>query len=214
MIFNKILLPAINETLYMVFYSALFAIIIGFILAIVLTVTCDSGLKPNKVIYRILDFIINILRSVPFVILMIAIIPLTKFIVGKSIGVKAAIVPLTFAAAPFAARVIESALREVDSGLIEAAKSFGANTMQILFKVMVKEALPSIVKGITLTIVNLIGYSAMAGAIGAGGLGSVAMNYGLYRFQNNIMIYTVILLIIIVQVIETLGNVIYKNLNK
>ncbi|HBG39285.1 MAG TPA: methionine ABC transporter permease, partial [Clostridiaceae bacterium] len=114
----------------------------------------------------------------------------------------------------FAARVIESALREVDSGLIEAAKSFGANTMQILFKVMVKEALPSIVKGITLTIVNLIGYSAMAGAIGAGGLGSVAMNYGLYRFQNNIMIYTVILLIIIVQVIETLGNVIYKNLNK
>ncbi|HBN28941.1 MAG TPA: methionine ABC transporter permease, partial [Clostridiaceae bacterium] len=105
----------------------------------------------------------------------------------------------------FAARVIESALREVDSGLIEAAKSFGANTMQILFKVMVKEALPSIVKGITLTIVNLIGYSAMAGAIGAGGLGSVAMNYGLYRFQNNIMIYTVILLIIIVQVIETLG---------
>ena len=214
MIFNKILLPAINETLYMVFYSALFAIIIGFILAIVLTVTCDSGLKPNKVIYRILDFIINILRSVPFVILMIAIIPLTKFIIGKSIGVKAAIVPLTFAAAPFAARVIESALREVDSGLIEAAKSFGANTMQILFKVMVKEALPSIVKGITLTIVNLIGYSAMAGAIGAGGLGSVAMNYGLYRFQNNIMIYTVILLIIIVQVIETLGNVIYKNLNK
>ena len=214
MIFNKILLPAINETLYMVFYSALFAIIIGFILAIVLTVTCDSGLKPNKVIYRILDFIINILRSVPFVILMIAIIPLTKFIVGKSIGVKAAIVPLTFAAAPFAARVIESALREVDSGLIEAAKSFGANTMQILFKVMVKEALPSIVKGITLTIVNLIGYSAMAGAIGAGGLGSGAMNYGLYRFQNNIMIYTVILLIIIVQVIETLGNVIYKNLNK
>lgn len=214
MIFNKILLPAINETLYMVFYSALFAIIIGFILAIVLTVTSDNGLKPNKVIYRILDFIINILRSVPFVILMIAIIPLTKFIVGKSIGVKAAIVPLTFAAAPFAARVIESALKEVDSGLIEAAKSFGANTMQILFKVMVKEALPSIVKGITLTIVNLIGYSAMAGAIGAGGLGSVAMNYGLYRFQNDIMIYTVILLIIIVQIIETLGNVIYKNLNK
>lgn len=214
MIFNKILLPAINETLYMVFYSALFAIIIGFILAIVLTVTSDNGLKPNKVIYRILDFIINILRSVPFVILMIAIIPLTKFIVGKSIGVKAAIVPLTFAAAPFAARVIESALKEVDSGLIEAAKSFGANTMQILFKVMVKEALPSIVKGITLTIVNLIGYSAMAGAIGAGGLGSVAMNYGLYRFQNDIMIYTVILLVIIVQIIETLGNVIYKNLNK
>lgn len=214
MIFNKILLPAINETLYMVFYSALFAIIIGFILATILTVTSDNGLKPNKAIYRTLDFIINILRSVPFVILMIAIIPLTKFIVGKSIGVKAAIVPLTFAAAPFAARVIESALKEVDSGLIEAAKSFGANTMQILFKVMVKEALPSIVKGITLTIVNLIGYSAMAGAIGAGGLGSVAMNYGLYRFQNDIMIYTVILLIIIVQIIETLGNVIYKNLNK
>lgn len=214
MIFNKILLPAINETLYMVFYSALFAIIIGFILATILTVTSDNGLKPNKAIYRTLDFIINILRSVPFVILMIAIIPLTKFIVGKSIGVKAAIVPLTFAAAPFAARVIESALKEVDSGLIEAAKSFGANTMQILFKVMVKEALPSIVKGITLTIINLIGYSAMAGVIGAGGLGSVAMNYGLYRFQNDIMIYTVILLVIIVQIIETLGNVIYKNLNK
>jgi len=145
---------------------------------------------------------------------MIAIIPFTRFIVGKSIGTTAAIVPLTIGAAPFAARVIESALKEVDPGLIEAAKSFGATTTQILFKVMVKEAFPSIIRGIILTIINLIGYSAMAGAVGGGGLGDVAITYGYNRFKTDIMVYTVILLIILVQFIQSAGNVLYKNLNK
>lgn len=145
---------------------------------------------------------------------MIAIFPLTKLIVGKSIGRTAAIVPLTIGAAPFVARIIESALKEVDPGLIEAAKSFGATTSQILFKVMIKEAFPSIVRGIILTIINLIGYSTMAGAIGAGGLGDVAIKYGYNGFKTDIMVYTVIVLIILVQFIQSLGNVLYKNLNK
>lgn len=211
---KEILIQGLKETVYMVGYSTIFAVILGFILAIILILTDENGLKPNKFIYGILDLIINVLRSFPFIILMIAIIPLTKLIVGKSIGTPAAIVPLTIGAAPFAARVIESALKEVDPGLIEAAKSFGATTAQILFKVMIKEAFPSIVRGIILTIINLIGYSAMAGAIGAGGLGDVAIKYGYNRFKTDIMIYTVLVLIVIVQLIQSFGNVLYKNLNK
>lgn len=211
---KEILIQGLKETVYMVGYSTIFAVILGFILAIILILTDENGLKPNKFIYGILDLIINVLRSFPFIILMIAMIPLTKLIVGKSIGTPAAIVPLTIGAAPFAARVIESALKEVDPGLIEAAKSFGATTTQILFKVMIKESFPSIVRGIILTIINLIGYSAMAGAIGAGGLGDVAIKYGYNRFKTDIMIYTVLVLIVIVQLIQSFGNVLYKNLNK
>lgn len=211
---KEILIKGLKETVYMVGYSTLFAVILGFVLAIILILTDEKGLKPNKFVYGVFDLIINVLRSFPFIILMIAIFPLTKLIVGKSIGDTAAIVPLTIGAAPFAARVIESALKEVDPGLIEAAKSFGATTTQILFKVMIKEAFPSIIRGIILTIINLIGYSAMAGAIGAGGLGNVAIMYGYNRFRIDIMIYTVIVLIIVVQVIQSFGNVLYKNLNK
>ncbi|PRR77958.1 Methionine import system permease protein MetP [Clostridium liquoris] len=211
---KEILIQGLKETIFMVSYSTLFAVIIGFALAIILILTDKNGLKPNKFIYSLLDLIINVLRSFPFIILMIAIIPFTRFIVGKSIGTTAAIVPLTIGAAPFAARVIESALKEVDPGLIEAAKSFGATTTQILFKVMVKEAFPSIIRGIILTIINLIGYSAMAGAVGGGGLGDVAITYGYNRFKTDIMVYTVILLIILVQFIQSAGNVLYKNLNK
>ena len=211
---KEILIQGLKETIFMVSYSTLFAVIIGFALAIILILTDKNGLKPNKFIYSLLDLIINVLRSFPFIILMIAIIPFTRFIVGKSIGTTAAIVPLTIGAAPFAARVIESALKEVDPGLIEATKSFGATTTQILFKVMVKEAFPSIIRGIILTIINLIGYSAMAGAVGGGGLGDVAITYGYNRFKTDIMVYTVILLIILVQFIQSAGNVLYKNLNK
>ena len=175
---QNIILPALLDTLYMVMSSTILAVILGFVLAIILVVTSPKGLKPNKLLYSILDFIINILRSMPFLILMISIAPFTKFIVGKSIGTNAAIVPLTIGAMPFAARVIESSLNEVDYGIIEAAKSFGSSNMQIIFKVMIKEALPSIVSGITLTVINVIGYSAMAGSIGAGGLGDVAVRYG------------------------------------
>jgi len=214
MLLKEILLPALWDTIYMVVLATIFSTIIGFILAILLVVTEKTGLRPNKAIFNILDFTINVLRSFPFIILMIAIFPFTKFIVGKSIGTTAAIVPLTIGAAPFAARVIQSALKEVDPGVIEAAKSFGASNFQILYKVMIKEAMPSIIMGITLTIINLIGYSAMAGAIGGGGLGDVAIKYGYYRFRTDIMIYTVLILIVLVQLLQSLGYVIYKSLNK
>jgi D-methionine transport system permease protein len=213
MLFKDILLPAIWETLYMVLLSTFFSVIIGFLFAIILVVTDTKGLKPNQIIYKPLDLIINILRSFPFIILMIAIFPLTRFIIGTTIGTTAAIVPLTIGAAPFATRVIESALREVDLGIIEAAKSFGASNFQIIYKVMIKEALPSIILGITLTVISMIGYSAMAGAIGAGGLGDVALKYGYYRFKTDIMIYTVIILIILVQILQTIGNIIYKKIS-
>ncbi|MBV7276328.1 ABC transporter permease [Clostridium sp. PL3] len=213
-LFNEVLFPALAETFYMVFASTLFAIILGFIPAILLILTQEGGLKPNKTVHKILDVIINLLRSFPFIILMIAIFPFTKLIVGKSIGTTAAIVPLTLASAPFAARVIESSLKEVDPGVIEAAKSFGASNFQIIFKVMIKEAMPSIILGITLTIISIVGYSAMAGAVGGGGLGAVAVNYGYYRFKTDVMAYTVIMLIILVQLFQSIGNLIYKRLIK
>jgi D-methionine transport system permease protein len=209
---NLVLIPALGKTLYMVIISTIIASILGFILAIVLIITDKNGLKPNRVIYSILDFVINIFRSFPFIILIVAIIPLTRFIAGKSIGETAALVPLTIGAAPFIARVIEGALKEVDKGLVEAAKSFGASNMQIIFKVMVKEALPSIISGITLSIISLLGYSAMAGAVGAGGLGAVALTYGYQRFDNQVMFYTVFTLIVLVQILQSIGNLAYKKL--
>lgn len=208
-----ILIKAFGESMYMVFLSTLFSLILGFIVAILLILTAPDGLKPNKAIYSVLDAVINILRSFPFIILIVSIAPLTKLIVGKSIGQTAAIVPLTIAAAPFVARVIESALKEVDSGVVEAAKSFGASNMQIIFKVMLKEAVPSIISGLTLTVISIIGYSAMAGTVGAGGLGDLAVRYGYQRYQTDIMIVTVIILIIIVQVLQSLGNYFYKKLS-
>lgn len=210
---SEIILEALGKTVYMVFYSTLFAIILGFIPAIILVVTSPAGLKPNSFIYKSLDVVINILRSFPFLILMVFIIPLTKLIVGKSIGETAAIVPLTVAAAPFVARVIESSLKEVDRGVIEAAKSFGASNTQIIFKVMIKESIPSIISGLTLTVISIIGYSAMAGTVGGGGLGDVAIRYGYQRFQTDMMIITVIILIIIVQGLQSLGNYLYKKLS-
>ena len=211
---GDIILKAFNETVFMTFYSTIFSVILGFILAVILTISAEDGLRPNKIIYKVLDVIINILRSFPFIILMVFIIPLTRAIVGTSIGKEAAIVPLTFAAAPFVARIIESSLREVDKGVIEAAKSFGASDFQIIFKVMLKEAVPSIVSGLTLTIISIIGYSAMAGTVGGGGLGYLAVSYGYQRFQKDVMIVTVIILIIIVQAFQRLGNYLYKKLNK
>ena len=211
---NEIIVKALIETLKMVFVSTTFSVILGFIPAIILTVTAKDGLRPNKFIYNILDFIVNTLRSFPFVILMVIVIPLTRALVGKSIGTEAAMVPLTIAAAPFVARIIESSLREVDKGVIEAAKSFGASNTQIIFKVMLKEAVPSIVSGITLTIISIVGYSAMAGAIGGGGLGDVAIRYGYQRFQTDMMVVTCIILIIVVQVLQILGNYFYNKLSK
>lgn len=209
-----LLLPAIQETAVMVIPTTILSVIIGFIPAVILTITDEKGLRPNKVVYSILDFIINTLRSLPFLILMIAIIPFTRLIIGKSIGEIAAIVPLTVASAPFIARIIENALKEVDPGVIEAAKAFGASDTQIIFKVMLKEAVPSIISGITLALISIIGYSAMAGSIGAGGLGSLAIRYGYQRFETSIMIVTVIILVIVVQLLQSLGNYLYKKLSK
>ena len=211
---NEVIGKALIETLEMVFASTIGSLILGFIPAIILTVTAKDGLRPNKIIYTVLDLIINILRSFPVIILMVAIIPLTRFIAGKSIGTEAAIVPLTIAAAPFVARIIESSLREVDNGIIEAAKSFGASNTQIIFKVMLKEAIPSIASGITLTIISIVGYSAMAGTIGGGGLGQVAISYGYQRFQTDYMVVTCIVLIIVVQGLQLLGNYFYNKLSK
>lgn len=208
------ILKATGETAYMVILSTICALIAGIIIAIVLTLTAPDGLKPNKSVYRILDFIVNILRSFPFVILMVALFPLSKLIVGTTVGKEAMIVPLAIATAPFIARIIESALREVDKGVIEAAKSFGATDSQIIFKVMFKEAIPAMISGLTLTIISVIGYSAMAGAVAGGGLGDVAIRYGYHRYETDYMIVTVILLIIIVQVLQTLGNYFYKKLSK
>jgi D-methionine transport system permease protein len=210
----ELLSPAIAETLVMVIPSTILAVIIGFIPAIILIVTDEGGLKPNKGVYTTLDFIVNTLRSLPFIILMIAIIPFTRLIIGTSIGSIAAIVPLTVAAAPFVSRVIESALKEVDPGVIEAAKSFGATNTQIIFKVMLKEAVPAIVSGITLSLISIIGYSAMAGTIGGGGLGTLAYRYGYQRFQTDVMLVTVIVLIIMVQILQNLGNYLYNKLSK
>ncbi|WP_252244701.1 MULTISPECIES: methionine ABC transporter permease [unclassified Clostridium] len=211
---QEIIIIALKQTLIMVLTSTIFSVILGFVPAILLTITSDDGLKPNKFMYSILDFIVNTLRSFPFVILMVIIMPLTKLLVGKSTGTLAAIVPLTIAAAPLVSRIIESALREVDKGVIEAAKSCGASNFQIIFKVMLKEAIPSIVSGITLALISIVGYSAMAGTLGAGGLGDVAIRYGYQRFETDFMIVTCIILIVFVQFLQFLGNCFYGKLSK
>lgn len=206
----NILLPAFWETVYMSAVSTFFAVIIGFVFAVILILTSKGGLRENLKVYAVLDVAINTLRSFPFIILMIILFPLTKFLIGKSIGTTAAIIPLTIGAAPFIARLIESALKEVEVGVVEAAKSFGASDFQIIFKVMLIEALPAIISAITLTLITVIGFSAMAGAVGGGGLGDVAIKYGYYRFQTDTMIYTVLILIALVQVCQSLGDYLYK----
>ncbi len=206
------LLFALWETVYMIVLSTLFSGILGFAVAIVLIMTGSNGLKPNKSVYSTLSLIVNLLRSFPFIILMIAIIPLTRFIAGTSIGSTASIVPLTIAATPFVARLMEGSLLEVDPGIVEAAKSFGASDMQIVFGVMVKEAMPSIVLNWAVVAINLLGYSAMAGVVGGGGLGDLAIKYGYNRFQTDVMIYSVAILIIIVQLIQSVGNRVYEKI--
>lgn len=209
---TEILGEALLQTLYMIIVPTIVATLLGFIMAIILVVTKPKGLKPNQFIYNTLGFIVNMVRSFPFIILLIALIPFTRFIVGTSIGETAAIVPITIGAAPFIARVIENSLNEVDEGLIEAAKSFGATKLQIIFKVMVKEAMPSIVSGITLSIISILGCTAMAGTVGAGGLGKVAIVYGHQRFDTSVMVYVVVTLIIMVQIIQSAGDYAYKKL--
>ena len=205
------LLAALWETLYMVAVSTFFSGIFGSCVAVLMIMTGPAGLSPNRPVYRALDAAVNLLRSFPFIILLIAIIPLTRLIAGTSIGSTASIVPLTIAATPFVARLMEGSLLEVDRG-VEAAKSFGASTGQIIFGVMIKEAMPSIVLNWAVVAINLLGYSAMAGVVGGGGLGDLAIKYGYNRFQTDVMIYSVAILIVIVQVIQYIGNYIYEKI--
>ncbi|QKF64678.1 DL-methionine ABC transporter MetINQ, permease protein [Campylobacter corcagiensis] len=206
----SILLKATWETLYMTIVSTFFASILGLILAIILVMTRADGLSPNRVIYGILDLIVNIFRSFPFIVLIIVLFPFVRLLIGTSIGTNAAIVPLTIGTAPFMARLIENALIEVDNGIIEASKSFGASKFQIIFRVMLVEAVPTLVNVLTLSIIVVIGFSAMAGTLGGGGLGDVAIRYGFQRFRGDIMLYTVVILIVMVQIFQMIGNLIYK----
>lgn len=210
----ELLIKSFWETGYMVVASTVLASLIGIPLGIILTVTRNGHILPNAVINSVLGVIVNATRSTPFIILMVAIIPLTRMLVGSSIGTTAAIVPLTISAAPFIARVIESSLLEIDHGVIEAAQSMGASPMQIIYKVLLPESLHSIVLGITLAVIALIGYSAMAGVLGGGGLGDLAIRYGYQRFQPDVMIVTVVILILMVQLIQFIGDTLSKNLIK
>ena len=194
------------QTLQMVFFSTLFAVIIGFPLGILLFITSSTGIMPKPLFNMVLSRIIDVLRSFPFVILMIVLLPFTRFVLGTAIGTSATIMPLSLAAAPFVARVIETALIEIDPGVITAARAMGSTNWQIIRKVLVPEVLPSVVSGITLTIINLISYSAMAGPLGGGGLGDVAIRYGYQRFRTDIMLASVVVIILLVALIQFAGT--------
>jgi D-methionine transport system permease protein len=206
-------LSSFGETLLMVGVSGIVGALFGVPLGILLHLTDRSGILPNPGFNRVVGIIVNAVRSIPFIILLVAIIPLTRFFVGSSIGTAAAIVPLTIAAAPFVARLVETALREVDRGLVEAAQAMGASTAQIVFKVLVPEAFPGIVAGLTITFVSLVGYSAMAGAIGGGGLGDLGIRYGYQRFLPEVMLLVVLILIVFVQLVQTLGDALVRRLS-
>lgn len=209
----QMILEGIKDTLYMTLFSTFFGYVLGLPFGIILYVTRKDGLKPNRVIYGIGDFICNIVRSIPFLILLILLIPFTRAIVGKSYGSTATIVPLVICAAPYIARVVESSLNEVDAGVIEAARSMGAGNLQIIFKVLLVEARVSLFTGATITTGILLGYSAMSGTVGGGGLGDIAVRYGYYRWQTDIMIVTVLLLIVIFQIIQNLGTALSAKLD-
>ena len=195
------------QTLAMVFFSTVFSLLLGLPLGILLCVTDpETGIMPRRMLYTVITRIVNVLRSFPFIILMILLFPLSRLILGTSIGTQAAIVPLSIAAAPFVARIIESALKEVEPGLVQAARAMGSTNMQIIFKVLLPEAMISLVSGVTLTIINLIGYSAMAGAIGGGGLGDLAIRYGYQRFRTDIMVASVIVILLLVEIIQIAGT--------
>lgn len=209
-----LLLKSLAETLYMLSVSAIIAAVIGIPLGILLVVTEKNNILSCPMMNKTLAFVINMIRSIPFIILMVAIIPLTRIIAGTSIGTTAAIVPLTLAAIPYTARMVETSIREIPSGLIEAAESMGASPLQIIYKVLIPEALPAVIQNMTVVIVSLIGSSAMAGTIGGGGLGDLAIRYGYQRFQADMMIATIVVLIVIVQVIQWVGNNLSKKTNK
>ncbi|MGX8709972.1 methionine ABC transporter permease [Clostridium sp. KNHs216] len=201
----SMLLQGIGETLYMVLTSTLFAYIIGLPVGILLFTSAKDGIRPHASLYKVLDVIVNLTRSIPFLILMIAIFPFTRLVTGSAIGATATIVPLTLSAAPFIARLVESSLKEIDIGVIEAAQSMGASDFQIIWKVLLPESRPSLIVGCAIAATTILGYSAMAGVVGGGGLGTIAINYGLYRWQGEMMLIATILLVVIVQVLQGIG---------
>lgn len=208
------IIQGIGETLYMTVVSTLLGYVLGLPMGIVLAVTDKDGIRPNAACYKVLDVIANIVRSIPFLILLILLIPFTRALIGKSYGSTATIVPLVIAAAPFIARMVESSLKEVDAGVIEAARSMGASDFTIITKVMLVEARTSLITGSTIAIGTILGYSAMAGSVGGGGLGDIAIRYGYYRYETAIMIVTVILLIILVQIFQTIGMRVASKLDR
>ncbi|MBP3718467.1 MAG: ABC transporter permease [Eubacterium sp.] len=204
----------VGETFYMVILSTAFAYLIGVPMGVILNITSPTGIKPNRVINLVVGFITNVIRSVPFLILLVAILPFTRFIVGTTIGSTATVVPLVVAAAPFVARLVESSLKEVDSGVIEAAKAMGSSSWQIIWKVLLAEARPSLLMGGVIAFATILGYSAMAGFVGGGGLGAIAVNYGYYRYKTDVMLITVAVLVVIVQVFQEVGIHIVNRLDK
>jgi D-methionine transport system permease protein len=204
----------VGETFYMVILSTAFAYLIGVPMGVILNITSPTGIKPNRVINLVVGFITNVIRSVPFLILLVAILPFTRFIVGTTIGSTATVVPLVVAAAPFVARLVESSLKEVDSGVIEAAKAMGSSSWQIIWKVLLAEARPSLLMGGVIAFATILGYSAMAGFVGGGGLGAIAVNYGYYRYKTDVMLTTVAVLVVIVQVFQEVGIHIVNRLDK
>ena len=208
------LLEGIKDTLYMTLTSTLIGYVIGLPMGILLTVTDKDGIHPNAAVYKVLDVIANLIRSVPFLILLIVLIPFTRFLIGRSYGPTATIVPLVIAAAPYIARMVESSLKEVDAGVIEAARSMGASNFTIVTKVMLVEARTSLIVGATISLGTILGYSAMAGTVGGGGRGDIAIRYGYTRWQTDIMIVTVILLVILFQIFQTIGMKLASNLDR
>ena len=202
----EMLLVGVWDTLYMTVAATFFSYVFGMVMGVVLVICRKDGIRPNALVYNVLDVVVNLTRSVPFLILMIAVIPFTRFLVGTTIGNNATVVPLVLAAAPFVARLVESSLLEVDNGVVEAAQSMGAGTWQIIVKVLLPEARPSLLNGSAVSAITILGYSAMSGAVGGGGLGKLAIMYGYNRYQTDIMVITVVLLIIIVQAFQSFGN--------
>ena len=202
------------DTLYMTLLSTLFGYILGLPVGIILTVTDKDGIRPNAAVYRVLDVIVNIMRSIPFLILLILVIPVTRFIVGKSYGPSATVVPLVIAAAPFIGRMVESSLKEVDRGVIEAAQSMGAGNARIVFRVLIPEARTSLLYGMTIVIGTILGYSAMAGTVGGGGLGDIAIRYGYYRYQTDVMLVTIVIIVVLMQILQFIGMLVSRKLDR
>ena len=210
----NLLLQGFLETVQMTVISTVVAVLLGVPLGVILVITSRGHIMQNEAVNKVLGAIVNATRSIPFIILMVAIIPFTRLVAGTSIGTTAACVPLTLAAIPFLARLVETAIKEVNGGVIEAAQSMGATPLQIIWKVLLPEALPTLIDNITVLIVNLISYSAMAGAIGGGGLGDIAIRYGYQRFQGDVMLATIVILIVLVQAIQSLGDYLSRKVNK